>query len=246
MTVRAAHLTLADFGLEPREARSTTSEVRDVSGLLANMVEVENNQVTLIAIDTAGRLKHGEDVTQVPDLVREQGRWWWGVRVRPPPSGAPSGSPAVAVRADDFALRDLLQDRRSGGGGGAQPAHGRALVTQVVELEDVGVREAAVGTRMRLELTLDQRVCLVAPAALRGFHLRQVPLTASPKVRSKAFAAPPLAVVCASVERARRQRFATAAARSERCQVGWRFRLSSYFVRGGPVDVSGPRAYRGN
>ena len=65
-------------------------------------------------------------------------------------SAAPGGSPAVTIRAHHLALLDLLEDALPTAVGQACPDV-EELVAKVIELEDDGVRLAAVGARMLLE-----------------------------------------------------------------------------------------------
>jgi hypothetical protein len=202
VAVGAADQAALNLLSEAGEADLSVGELHDGPRLRPDVIEVQDADVRLAAVDASGygQYLQGEPhVTRLCDGPPSNRR---EVRRGAAPTAAPRGPAAMAVGAHDLAAGDLGLEN---GEQHAAPHQGRdlgALRAQMVELQDDRIRLAAVDARARAKecehegLRFFHARCLerVVPTAVTGPLLGVVGL--------EAVATPPLKAGSMTVERA--------------------------------------------
>jgi hypothetical protein len=201
MTVRTADLALTDLLVDRGEAAPVPGKLCHRCALGSDVVELEDDGVSLSAIYARVSTQDIEDVREVPCDVPIRVRARRNVRCRSaPPPAADGGPTAMAVGADDLTPGDLGFDGLHRHGVGNQFGDARRLVADVVELEDDRIRLAAIDARVVTEVV--EHLCAQGSLSrqLGGVRLSSVRVASLAEVGGEAGPTPPLQSVAVSVE----------------------------------------------
>jgi hypothetical protein len=205
VAVGAAHLARRDLGVEQGDTAAAPCETGHVAALAADVVELEHDKIRLAAVDAAARLEHRADVSDIPC---PEGPWRCRRvrrRLHPPPPGAARRSPPMTVAAHDLAASDLRIDDGDGRCHNDERRDRAELCADMVELEDDGVRFAAVAAALRPQVIENVVLQPLLACTHRRGGLLAVQVTSLTEVGAEARAAPPLAPLPVAVEELGRQ-----------------------------------------
>jgi hypothetical protein len=237
---------LTDLPTKCRDTCPARRQLEDRAVLLADVVEVEHNQVGNTAIDALGSLqllvRERNATLLAPQPRRRLGSPVVGAA---PPAGSLGGAATVAVDANHLAARELAsqsRDRRAACNEGREVS---ALWAYVIELEHERISLAAFNTLTSDEVGDDERSGVFDPSLPRRARLSTVEVAAFSEVNAKAVTTPPLVPVAAPVERLNRKPgFASAAPAAYRRPLRQMPRLGSGDQLGARSDghVANPKA----
>jgi hypothetical protein len=206
MAVAAADLAYGDLRTDALEAPLAPAEGHHRARLRPDVVELENHEISLAAVDAAGRPQGVEDHANIAAARRVQlAQPFLDARAGAKPSRPLCRDAAMAVGAAHLTARDFAPDALRPGSASQQRSYGVAARENVVELEDSDVALTAVDTRMTREVSDDDGTGRRGPPPLRQRHLPTMQVTSRPEVRAEAFSAPVLPSGAHAVERLQRQ-----------------------------------------
>ena len=201
MTVRTADLALTDLSVDRGETAPVPAELCHRCALGPDVVELEDNGVSLSAIYARVPAQDIKDVREVPGDVRI--RVWACRNVRrrgAPPPAAGGGPTAMAVCADDLTSGDLGVDGRHRRCAGDQLRDARGLLAEMIELEDDRIGLAAIDARVMTKMVEHPCAQGSLSSQLGGVRLSTVCVASLAEVRGEARSAPPLQPVAVTVE----------------------------------------------
>jgi hypothetical protein len=254
MAVRAANLAAVDLGVDRLETRPVPGKACDVRDLGADVIELEDERITLAAVDARASR---EDRAEVSEVAGDACAW---VRapcelrgVRTPPPRAPRGAPPMAAGADNLTSGDLCVDVPERDAVRDQGGDARGLLTDVVELQHHRIAFAAVDARVSVQILEHVGAGYADARALGALGLIAVQVSACAEIGGEACPAPPLVPVAEAVEGLERELEAAAAAAPQPTRppdpesangqrVGWSRRRLWY--RDGRNDVPHPDIHR--
>ncbi len=148
MTVDAADLALVHLSLEPSERDFVLCEPHDAAAFVAHVIEVQDADVPLAAVDATCDAQRGVGMQDVAPLGLRSPTEFTPLRVRSTPVRTASSATPVAVRAHHLALSELRGEARESHASEDETRDVISLLTDVVELADDRIVLAAVSTRM--------------------------------------------------------------------------------------------------
>ena len=201
MTVRTADLALADLFVDRGETAPMPGKLCHRCALGPDVVELEDDGVSLSAIHARVAAQDIEYVREVPRDVRIRVRTRRNVRCcGAPPPAADGGPTAMAVRADDLTSGDLGVDGPRRRCAGDQLRDARRLLTEVIELEDDRIGLAAIDARVMTEMVEYLGAQGSLSRQLGGVRLSSVCVASLAEVGCEAGPTPPLQPIAVPVE----------------------------------------------
>jgi hypothetical protein len=201
MTVRTSDLALAELFVDRGETAPVPGKLCHRCALGPDVVELEDDGVSLSAIYARVSAQDIEDVREVPRDVPVRVRARRNVRCcGSPPPAADSGPTAMAVCADDLTSGDLGVDGPHRRCAGDQLRDARRLLAEMIELENHRIGIAAIDARVMTEVV--EHPCAQGSLSrqLGGVRLSSVCVASLAKVGGEAGPAPPLQAVAVSIE----------------------------------------------
>ena len=201
MTVRTADLALPDLFVDRGETASVPGKLCHRCALSPDVVELEDEGVSLSAIDARLSAQDLEDVREVPGHVPIGVRARHDLRCRgTPPLAADGGPTAMAVRADDLTSGDLGVDGPRRRRARDQLRNARRLLAEVIELQDDRIGLATIDARVITEMVEHMRAQGSVSHHLGGVRLSSVCVASLAEVGGEARSTPPLQPVAVPVE----------------------------------------------
>ena len=201
MAVSAADLALGHFFRNPLQRISHHRQPHNWRLLWADVVELENADVLLSAVDAWELFECLVDESEVAGDLRtaiaEPGA---PLTVAPDPGAPRCRTPPVAVRTHNLAPSHFCGESFDVRAEVSHLADGAGLGPYVVELEHDQLLDAAVRAGMLREVPADVHRRIALSPTLRPANLREMCIATSLEVRLKTLAAPPLTRVSVAVE----------------------------------------------
>jgi hypothetical protein len=192
--------------LERLEAAASTGELGHIPALVTYVIELQDCEPGLSTIDTSGSGQQIPEVGHIPPFATcKRGVSFGTAVVEPPGTSAYGGPHSMAVDADDFAIGDLALDAMKRDAVTPEHAHICPLYADMVELQDQGIRHAAIATGMGVEMVLNERTALSSAPSKRTGGLVSMEQAPGPEVGPVTVAAPPLAALGVAVEAGKRK-----------------------------------------
>jgi hypothetical protein len=196
MAVPTSDLACGDLGFEALEAYSIACQPGDRAALLADVVEVQDDEIDESTIHTPCGQQHILDVPEVTNLVRQElSVACQLVGVRAPPSSPLGRAPPVAVDADHVAAGDLQPEGRERHSLVGETADVTSFLTQVIELQHDWVALSAIDAAALPQDLKHKRSCFLSTTQLSFSTLPSVEIAAVLEILPKALTAPPLVAV---------------------------------------------------
>lgn len=213
MTVRAADDAPRDLVTQHGLRDAAPRQRGDVAALLADMVELEDDEVVFLAVGAGRALERRQHDCDVARHLGPPGAWLGApVPRRAPPSSTRRGAPAMTVRAHDLTRCDLAVEARNRRATKHEGRDLRVLLAHVIELQHDKVARSAIRTLRSREERAHMVAGTSAAAGLRGTDLIAVSGAARREVLAKAPATPMLTTRAPAAEHLDREQRVTAAA----------------------------------
>ena len=201
MAVRTADFALADLFVDRGETAPVPGKLCHRCAFGPDVVELEDDGVSLSAIYARVSAQDIEEVREVPRYVRVRVWARRNVRLRSAaPPAADGGPTAMAVRANDLTSGDLGVDGPHRRCAGDQLRDARRLLAEVIELEDDRIGLAAIDARVMTEMVEHLGAQGSLSRQLGGVRLSSVCVASVAEVGGEAGPTPPLQPVAVPVE----------------------------------------------
>jgi hypothetical protein len=130
MAIHASNLTSCDLGFQQPETASAPCEFDYVAALCAEVIELQDDDPGVAAVDAARAYEHVPHEHEVASLGMGEGSIAVDIpRIEPPGSCACGGPDSMAVRTDHVAVCELAFQSANGRSSPNQVSHIAALAS---------------------------------------------------------------------------------------------------------------------